>query len=348
MRRLSRLPKPEDRERGAVSVLIAILMVSLLGFTALAVDVGMLYAERTQLRNGADAAALAIAQKCARNVNDVDCSTTSALARSLANGNAGDGASNVQAVVLDKTAGTVTVTAGAQEPGKEPNRVSLFFARALGFNNAGVTAGATVRWGQPVAGPLPFPLAFSICQVRYHVDGSLQQLQSHGDDANPDCLYGPSGAPVPGGFGWLAGGPGVCGGLIDIKAGDASSSSGNSYPGTVCDSVLQKWAKDITAGKDVIALLPVFNRVTGTGANAKYQLTSFAAFNVKGWKFSGTDNELPKSFHHTSPIVPSSVACTNNCRGIIGSFIQYVSLADGYTYGVTTEDSGTDIVRLTQ
>ena len=60
--------RPEDRERGAVSVLIAILMVSLLGFTALAVDVGMLYAERTQLRNGADAAALAIAQKCARNI----------------------------------------------------------------------------------------------------------------------------------------------------------------------------------------------------------------------------------------------------------------------------------------
>ena len=46
--------------------------------------------------------------------------------------------------------------------------------------------------------------------------------------------------------------------------------------------------------------------------------------------------------------MPSSVACTNNCRGIIGSFIQYVSLADGYTLGVTTEDYGADIVRLTQ
>jgi len=348
MRRLGRFPGPEGGERGAVSVLIAILMVSLLGFTALAVDVGMLYAERTQLRNGADAAAFAIAQKCAHDVNNADCSTTSTLARSLANSNAGDGASNIKSVVLDKTAGTVTVTAGAQEAGKEPNRVSLFFARAMGFNDAEVSTGATVRWGQPVAGPLPFPLAFSVCQVRYRVGGGLQQLQSHGDDANPDCLYGPSGAPVPGGFGWLTSSPGVCGGLIDIKAGDASNSSGNSYPGTVCDSVLQKWAADITAGKDVIALLPVFDRVTGTGANAKYRLTSFAAFSVKGWKFSGTDNELPKSFHHTSPTVPSSVACTNNCRGIIGSFIEYVSLADGYTYGVTTEDSGADIVRLTQ
>lgn len=348
MQRLNDTPAHSDRERGAISVLVAILMVTLLGFAALAVDVGMLYAERTQLRNGADAAALAIAQKCARNINDADCSTTSALARSLANSNAGDGKSNISDLVLDKAAGTVRVTAGSQEAGKEPNKVSLFFARAMGFNNAEVTVGATVRWGQPVAGPLPFPLAFSVCQVRYHVDGGLQQLQSHGDNANPDCMYGPDGAAVPGGFGWLVSSPGACGGLIDITVGDASNSSGNSYPGVVCDSVLQKWAADITAGKDVTALLPVFNVVTGTGANAKYHLTSFAAFNVKGWKFSGTDNELPKSFHNTSTSVPSSVACTNNCRGIIGSFIQYVSLADGYTYGVTTEDSGADIVRLTQ
>jgi len=341
-------PRQGDGERGGISVLVAILMVALLGFTAIAVDVGMLYAERTQLRNGADAAAFAVAQKCARDLNDPDCSTTSALARSLANGNAGDGKTNVSSLDLNKAAGTVKVTAGAQEAGRDPNRVSLFFARVFGISDAEVTAGASVRWGQPVAGPLPFPLAFSVCQVRYRVGSGLQQLQSHGDDANPDCLYGPSGAPVPGGFGWLTSSPGVCGGLIDIKAGDASNSSGNSYPGTVCDSVLQKWAADITANKDVVALLPVFDRVTGTGANAKYKLTSFAAFNVKGWKFSGTDNELPKSFHHTSPTVPSSVACTNNCRGIIGSFIQYVSLADGYTYGVTTEDSGADIVRLTQ
>ena len=89
MRRLK--PRQRDGERGAISVLVAILMVTLLGFTAVAVDVGMLYAERTQLRNGADAAAFAIAQKCARDVNDPDCSTTSTLARSLANSNAGDG-----------------------------------------------------------------------------------------------------------------------------------------------------------------------------------------------------------------------------------------------------------------
>ncbi|MHA7222061.1 pilus assembly protein TadG-related protein [Arthrobacter sp. RHLT1-20] len=346
MRRLAGRAPEEDRERGAISVLVAILMVTLLGFTALAIDVGMLYTERTQLRNGADAAAFAIAQKCARNINDPDCSTTSALARSLANSNAGDGASNIKSLALDKAAGTVTVTAGAQEAGQEPNRVSLFFARAMGFSDAEVTAGATVQWGRPVAGPLPFPLAFSICQVKFHVDDRLQKLESHGDNANPDCMYGPSGAAVPGGFGWLTSNPGVCGGLINITAGDANNAPGNSYPG-VCDSTLLKWAADITAGKDVTALLPVFNKVTGTGAGTSYKLISFAAFKVKGWKFSGNDG-LPTSFQNTAASVPGSVSCTNNCRGIIGSFIEYVSLADGYTYGVTAEDFGADIVRLIQ
>ena len=124
-------------------------MVALLGFAAIAVDVGMLYAERTQLRNGSDAAAIAVAQKCAKNVNDADCSTSSTLARGLASSNAGDGLSNVASLALDKTARTVTVTAGAQEAGKEPNQVSLFFARALGVNTAEVTAASTCHLGQP-------------------------------------------------------------------------------------------------------------------------------------------------------------------------------------------------------
>ncbi|MGO4190668.1 pilus assembly protein TadG-related protein [Arthrobacter sp. YAF17] len=338
-------PRQGDGERGAVSVLVAILMVTLLGFTAVAVDVGMLYAERTQLRNGADAAAFAIAQKCARDVNDPDCSATSDLARSLANSNAGDGASNVKAVNLDKVAGTVTVTAGAQEPGKEPNSVSLFFARAMGINGAEVNAGATVQWGSPVAGPTAFPLTFSICQVKDHVDGGLQLLVSHGKKADADCNYGPSGAPVPGGFGWIKRTSGTCDGIISLAAG-AASDPGNSYPGA-CDDLMRKWADTITAGNDVTVLLPVFNAVTGTGAGAGYKLISFASFKVTGWNFSG-GNKLPTSFHNKSPFVPTSLNCENSCTGIIGSFIRYVSLADGYTLGVTPEDFGTDIVRLTQ
>ena len=78
---------------------------------------------------------------------------------------------------------------------------------------------------------------------------------------------------------------------------------------------------------------------------ATYKLSSFAAFNVKGWSFSG-DNKLP-ILPAQGADVPGALECDSSCRGIIGSFIEYVSLADGSRYG-TAEDYGTDIVKLTQ
>jgi Flp pilus assembly protein TadG len=345
MRRLGRGSAEGNSERGAISVLVAILAVVLLGFAALAVDTGVLFAERTQLRNGADAAAIAVAQKCAKDVNDVECSTASALARSLTSSNAGDGLSNVASLALDKTARTVRVIAGAQEAGKQANNVSLFFGRALGFNTTEVTAPSTVTWGSPIAGTTAFPLTFSICQVRGHVDGTLQLLQGHGSGANPSCNYGPSGAAVEGGFGWLPNDPGICGGLIDLAVSEGGSDPGNSAP-AACNTTLQRWAADITAGRDVVVLLPVFDKVTGTGAGALYGLISFAAFKVAGWSFSG-NNSLPDSFHNKAPDVSSSVACDGNCRGIIGSFIKYVSLANGFTLG-PVDVNGATVVKVTQ
>lgn len=50
-------------ERGQTVVLVALLLATLTGFTALAVDAGRFYMERRFLQNAADAAALACAQK---------------------------------------------------------------------------------------------------------------------------------------------------------------------------------------------------------------------------------------------------------------------------------------------
>ena len=47
------------RERGQIMVLVALGLVALLGFTALAMDMGMAYADRRQAQNAADAGALA-------------------------------------------------------------------------------------------------------------------------------------------------------------------------------------------------------------------------------------------------------------------------------------------------
>jgi hypothetical protein len=157
-------------------------------------------------------------------------------------------------------------------------------------------------------------------------------------------MYGPSGAAVEGGFGWLVQDPGVCGGTINLAVSEGGSAPGNSVPGN-CGPTLQKWADTITAGRDVIVLLPIFDAVTGTGSGAVYHLKAFAAFKVAGWKFTG-NSSLPDTFRNASPDVPSSLSCTGNCRGIIGSFVRYVSLSDGYSLG-PVDAFGATIVRLT-
>jgi hypothetical protein len=94
------------RDRGAVAATVVVLLASgaLLGFAALAVDVGVMYAEREELQSGADAAALAVAKACATASLDgcidgdpdsepeVDVYET---AQSYANRNASDGRATV-------------------------------------------------------------------------------------------------------------------------------------------------------------------------------------------------------------------------------------------------------------
>lgn len=323
---------------------MAILMVVLLGFAAIAVDVGTLYSEQAQLQNGADSAALAIAKKCAGNSTDVDCSVSSSLAASVNSANALDGQSNIKSVALDKTNRTVRVTSGAQEQGHTPNEVSLFFARALGISSGEVNATSSVAWGSPVAGTTPFPLTISLCQVSGMVDGATQLLQNHSDNHNTDCPLGPAGQIVPGGFGWIVQESGLCGGSVDLNINEGGSAPGNSGPAN-CDAILTQWKAELTAGRPVTVLLPVYQAVTGTGAGASYDLMAFAALSVKGWKFAGNGDAL-MNFRNTASEAGSSVACTGDCRGIIGKFIKYVSLAEGYTLG-PVDPYGAAVVKLT-
>jgi len=332
-------------ERGAISVIVAIMLVVLLGSAAIAVDVGVLYSEHAQLQNGADAAAIGVAQKCARNSADTLC-TTSTLAATLANQNALDGTSNVRSIALDTTGRKVVVNTTAAESGAPPDSVSLFFADVLGIPTAKVGAKSSAVWGSPKAGTTAFPLAFSICQVKGYVDGAIQLLQDHGQNANASCNYGPSGAAVAGGYGWLKQDTGKCGATIDLAVSEGGSDPGNNAPSN-CDATLNKWGADITAGRKVIVLLPVYNQITGTGNGAIYSLISFAAFDVTGWRFSGGTG-LPYEFQSaksTTTGVTTATQCTGNCRGVIGRFVTYVSLADGYTLG-PVDPYGATIVRL--
>ena len=76
---MSRARRRASEERGAAAVVLALLMVPMLGFAAIAVDIGALYAERARLQVGADAAAIAVAQDCSRG----NCGDMLATAQAL-------------------------------------------------------------------------------------------------------------------------------------------------------------------------------------------------------------------------------------------------------------------------
>jgi hypothetical protein len=90
---------PRPRDRGAVTVLVAILfgLGVLMPVTALVIDVGSIYVESEELQTGADAAAMAVAKACSAGQCAVpaDIVTQRAVARTSAGANAKDGHTSV-------------------------------------------------------------------------------------------------------------------------------------------------------------------------------------------------------------------------------------------------------------
>lgn len=82
-------------ERGAVAILVAVVLSGMmLALGAFVTDVGQWYAERAQLQNGADAAALAVAQTCIEGWCDTSIAAGSTAGR-YANLNANDDVTQV-------------------------------------------------------------------------------------------------------------------------------------------------------------------------------------------------------------------------------------------------------------
>lgn len=325
---MRRLATRAETERGGVAVIMAILMVVLLGFAALAVDVGMLYSERAQLQNGADAGALFVAQKCGSKlpINAVDCNANpSAGLRSLVEGNAVDGVSRVeQPLALNAGQQTVTIKVQAREPGKPTDGISTFFARALGIATAEVSASASAQWGTPSKGGMVLPLAIAECKF------NMGPGASAGSEQVLELAVNGCGG-IPGGFGWLNDSKdSECG--ITLSAGTAGAAGTWVYSDTgapmpnVCNSA------DLSKLNNQTVLFPLYAVATGTGSGGAYYIKGFAAFHVTAYRFPSASWQL------------SGSQICNKC--IRGHFVKFVSLSQALELG-STPDYGTSVVRLT-
>jgi Flp pilus assembly protein TadG len=219
MQRLTRrLSRRLDDERGATAAMFALLLVPMLGFAAIAVDIGALYAERARLQVGADAAAIAVAQDCSRG----NCGDMLATAQGLITANDTEG--TAAQPVLSSDPLSVTVTGGTPK--------EHWFAPVIGHDSTQVSATATVGWGSPSGGTAVLPLTFSWCSFEAQTDGGVPsdttlQMIKLSKSAEDECP-GPSGNVVPGGFGVLETDGAT--GAVTRRIDQLTSSTGNNPP----------------------------------------------------------------------------------------------------------------------
>jgi Flp pilus assembly protein TadG len=305
-----------DDERGATAVLLCLLMVPMLGFAAIAVDVGAVYAEKARLQVAADAAALAVAQDCARGA----CGDVQATATALVAANAGTATAGPP--VLSSRPTSVTVT------GNQPTE--HWFAPVLGIDATAVSATATVAWGAPGGGTAVLPLTFSWCEFSQQTDGGLpsgttvRTIRLTKTSGTTDCT-GPSRNTVPGGFGYLVTDPGRCSATSAVN-GRSWSSTGNSPPADCEPADVSRWL-----GSTV--LLPIFDEFGGTGSNAWYRVYGYAAFRITGFSLGGQFSTTPRP-------------CDGNERCISGYFTRFVELSDDFTLDPDAPDLGSAVLRL--
>jgi hypothetical protein len=147
-----------DSRRGKVVALMAVCLVPVLGFVAVAVDGGILLSDRRQAQRAADSAALAAATDLFTNWNTaggVDASGTakqSALTTAAANGFNNDGVNSTVTVNIPPKSGQSLGRTGAAEVLITYNQ-ARFFSKIWGSAALKVTARAVGRGSYTPAAP---------------------------------------------------------------------------------------------------------------------------------------------------------------------------------------------------
>jgi hypothetical protein len=337
-------------ERGANAVLIAMLLVPMMGFGALALDVSAQHAERTQLQHGADAAAMAVARECA-----ADESICNGSAAAVGNAYIGDnggtpvaGAAEIESLDLDDN--LVTLAASAEFP--------HFFASLIDSDadpyHTTVRARATAEWGTPEGGAT-IPLAVAECELERHFDPGTEtagdpfilRLIGPGGGARlpDDCAPG-----YPGGFGWLEGddidgdGDADCEVIVEVGVPEAGDPGRSDTGAGGCES---NYIIDLLG---TTILIPIYDAYTpgSGGADGSYNISRFAAFYMTGYKVASAPcDQVSHAGACYMPGETNAPGFIGGEFGIQGYFVRYVEIGEDFDLGDGGgEDGGLVVVRL--
>lgn len=327
---LRRRARVRDRsERGVTAVIVALVMVVLVGFAAIAVDVGALWWDKKQLQNGADAGALALAQSYAQGALVTDPDGEDGYATKLAQKNTLDLNATGKVVAGGIGQGFVTVQTDTDR--------AAWFSR-IWVPSSHVAAEATARWG-PLGGVSTLPITTSVCDFRWAEAGGdafgkpvtiifkdeLDKLPLNAD-GTVDCSKGQDDGPdFPGGFGWLYTPGKTC--TANITAGgDVPAKPGVGDDGKCFKTLVDR----LEAGEIVEIELPVYDAVP---ERKEYHISGFVTLRLTAVCF--TPSEYPDK------------ACKNlgdpawkqSALWISGTFVKRATLST--SGGGSAEDYGT-------
>jgi hypothetical protein len=165
-----------DRERGQALIMVALMVVVLLGFVALALDVGNVYGGRRRMQNAADAGALAGARElCFGSGSRAQAKVIAEDYATIHNG--------AQSAVADIPSDGYTVTVVATQT------LDTFFAGAIGIDTANVRAEAAALCGRAIRGGGMWPLAFKY-DVYSDSIACGEQFLVFAQDDDVDCAGG--------------------------------------------------------------------------------------------------------------------------------------------------------------
>jgi hypothetical protein len=271
---------------GQAYVLTVLFLVVLLGMAAAVLDAGSWYRADRALQATVDAAALAGAQALPE-----DSGEAAALADEYATKNGGGSITvSFDTEVFDDD--TIIVEGSRPAPG--------FFAKVFGVDSVTVNARAKARAGYPVAAKWVAPIVVNVKHEKLQNcpddppckdDTSLEyhHLKNTGQQNDGAGSFGFINLTGDNGVGsnelgkWISEGFDQ---LLEVNQ-DYLVSTGNPFSSNNIKGALDEKVKE-----GDILLFPVYDKLTGTGNNAKYHIVGFAAFVITSMDLSGNNEKF--------------------------------------------------------
>ncbi|MGF6266781.1 pilus assembly protein TadG-related protein [Paraburkholderia youngii] len=228
--RTQRRAKSMKKQKGAVAIMVALLLLMLLSFAALAIDIGNLMVARTQAQTAADAAALAGAQCLYTQASNASCNNASAAnpdwndsqtvavsfgpknnvqgaAVQLHTSDVATGYVNVTNVAAGVSQATVPVASGKIVPavqvtvhkdGTDSNgSVPMYLAQVLNIASLKTSATATAVVASPGTAEVGalFPIVMSQCLYNSYWNSATNSPKLATSTTDPQAAN--NGTPIP-------------------------------------------------------------------------------------------------------------------------------------------------------